>query len=153
MRNDQSVLQIKDAWSVTGLHVNGEIITKKMEKLEDLKGLPEWVNFCGTIIYQNNIIVEDQKKVKWMDLGKAVGISELFINGKDAGAKWYGRRIYPIGAFIRNGKNTIEIKMVTTMGNYLKSLADNPIAQFWTNKGRTNQPLQSTGLQGPVRLY
>jgi hypothetical protein len=39
------------------------------------------------------------------------------------------------------------------MGNYLKSLTDNPIAQFWTNEGRANQPLQSTGMLGPVTIY
>jgi hypothetical protein len=152
-RNDQTALLIKNPWFVTGRHVNGATITKEMENLSDLKEIPDWVNFCGTIIYQNNFIVEDQSKIKYLDLGKAFGISELFVNGKNAGVKWYGRRIYPVGVFIRNGNNTIEIKIVTTMGNYLKSLTDNPIAQYWTNEGRTTQPIQSTGLQGPVTLY
>lgn len=152
-RNDKTALEIKNPWSVTGQHVNGVIITKEIEKLCDLKEIPDWVNFCGTIIYQNNFIVEDKSEIECLDLGKVFGISELFFNGKNAGVKWYGRRIYPIGKLIRNGNNTIEIKIVTTMGNYLKSLTDNPIAQFWTNKGRTNQPLQSTGLLGPVTFY
>jgi hypothetical protein len=55
--------------------------------------------------------------------------------------------------FLKKGENTIEIKIVTTMGNYLKSLKDNAAAQFWTNEGRTIQPLQPTGLIGPVTLY
>jgi hypothetical protein len=151
--NDKTALAIKKPWLVTGRHVNGAIIAKEMEELSDLKEIPEWVNFCGTIIYQNHFIVEDKTKIECLDLGKAFGISELFVNGRNAGAKWYGSRIYPIAEFIRNGDNSIEIKMVTTMGNYLKSLTDNPIAQSWTNKGRTTQPLQSTGLQGPVTLY
>jgi hypothetical protein len=39
------------------------------------------------------------------------------------------------------------------MGNYMKSLTDNPIAQYWTNEKNKNQPLQSMGLVGPVTLY
>jgi hypothetical protein len=39
------------------------------------------------------------------------------------------------------------------MGNYMKSLTDNPIAQDWTNEKTKNQPLQSMGLIGPVTLY
>jgi hypothetical protein len=32
--------------------------------------------------------------------------------------------------------------------NYLESLADNCLAQYWTNEGRTIQPVQSMGLAG-----
>jgi hypothetical protein len=81
------------------------------------------------------------------------GVSELLINGENAGTKWYGKREYQIGKFLKNGNNSIEVQLTTTMGNYLKSLTDNPIAQFWTNEGRANQPLQSTGMLGPVTIY
>ena len=43
--------------------------------------------------------------------------------------------------------------MVTTMGNYLKTLKKSDVAQYWTNVGRKNQPIQSMGLLGPVILY
>jgi len=39
------------------------------------------------------------------------------------------------------------------MVNYMKSRVDDPVAQFWTNQGRTTQPLQSTGLVGPVKFF
>ncbi|MBD0331206.1 MAG: glycoside hydrolase family 2 [Chitinophagaceae bacterium] len=152
-RDNKTAVVIKNPWSITGRHVNGEIVTKEMDKLRDLKEIPEWVNFCGTIIYRNNFIVDGKTKMEWLDLGKAFGVSELFVNGMNAGAKWYGRRVYPVGKFIKSGNNAIEIKIVTTMGNYLKNLTDNRIAQFWTNEGRTTQPLQSTGLLGPVTIY
>jgi hypothetical protein len=35
----------------------------------------------------------------------------------------------------------------------MKSLTDNPIAQYWTNEKNKNQPLMSMGLIGPVKLY
>ena len=98
-------------------------------------------------------MIDDKAGIEWINLGKSFGVSELTLNGMNAGAKWYGRRIYPVGKLVKQGNNTIEIKIVTTMGNYLKSLSDNPVAQYWTNEGRTIQPLQSTGLLGPVTIY
>jgi len=98
-------------------------------------------------------MVHDKTKVEWLNLGKLFGISELFINRKNAGAKWYGKRIYRVGEFIKDGTNEIEIRIVTTMGNYLRSLTDNKVAQYWTNEGSKVQPLQSMGLLGPVTIY
>lgn len=115
--------------------------------------MPEFVHFCGTAIYRTHIDIANKNEVAWMNLGKVFGISELIINGENAGTKWYGRRIYPVEKFIKNGNNSIEIKVVTTMGNYLKNLTENKVAQYWTNEGRTIQPLQSMGLLGPVTIY
>ena len=54
---------------------------------------------------------------------------------------------------LTNGVNSIEIKVVTVMGNYMKTLKDNAVAQYWTNEKRKDQPLQSMGLVGPVTIY
>jgi len=50
--------------------------------------------------------------------------------------KWYGRRIWDITKFTRPGENLIEVEITTSMGNYMKSLTDNPTAQYWTNEGQ-----------------
>ena len=47
----------------------------------------------------------------------------------------------------------IEIRVATTMGNYMKTLKDNPTAQKYTVLKTKNQPIQSMGLIGPVTLY
>ena len=145
-------IDLKNSWSVTGKHINGTIIKEEMSTLKDLKEIPEWVHFCGSMIYRTNFDITNSK-LEWLNLGKVFGVSELFINGERAATKWYGRRIFHIERFLKKGNNNIEIKITTTMGNYLKSLADNPIAQYWTNEGRTIQPLQSMGLIGPVTIY
>ena len=124
-----------------------------MDELRDLKEIDEWISFYGNIVYKTNLVIEDKTKFMWMDLGKVFGVCELLINSENAGVRWYGRRIYRIGKFIRNGKNTIEVRVTTTAGNYLKSLKDNAIGQYWTNQGRTIQPIQSIGLAGPVTIY
>jgi hypothetical protein len=54
---------------------------------------------------------------------------------------------------LQSGENVLEIRVVTTMGNYMKTLKDNGVAQYWTNEKRKDQPIQSMGLLGPVILY
>lgn len=139
-------------WSVEAHHIDGSVIKREFDDLKDLKENPEWTSFCGTITYRNSVTIKKGEN-HTMDLGKVFGVSELLINGVNAGIKWYGRRIYRVTEFIRDGDNEIVIKIVTTMGNYMKSLADNKIAQYWTNEGRKNQPVESMGLLGPVVIY
>lgn len=93
-----------------------------------------------------------ENEFEYLNIGKVYSVSELIINGRSAGVQWYGRRIYFIKDHIQNGNNFIEIKVVTTMGNYLKTLGDNAVAQYWTNEKSKNQPIQSMGLLGPVTL-
>src|SRR4030095_7621493 len=150
--NEQSI-EIGNPWYVTGNHIDGRTIKREMNILKDLKEIPEWVSFCGSLIYRANFELNDKNKIEWVSLGKVFGVSEVLINGENAGTKWYGKRIYRIGKFLKNGNNNIEVRLTTTVGNYLKGLADNPIAQLWTNEGRANQPLQSMGMLGPVTIY
>ena len=83
--------------------------------------------------------------------GKVADICELKVNGKDAGMKWFGERIYDISPYVRGGENAIEVKVTTLMGNYIQTLKDNRAAQRFVL--RRNQPYVSAGLIGPVKLY
>jgi hypothetical protein len=145
--------RLTSRWLVTGTNIDGKIVQKEMDELRDLKEIDEWINFYGDIVYKTNLVIEDKTKFMWMDLGKVFGVCELLINGENAGVRWYGTRRYPIGKFIKDGKNAIDVKVTTTPGNYLKSLKDNAVGQYWTNQGRTIQPVQSIGLAGPVTIY
>ena len=86
-------LVLTNPWSVTGEHTDGTVIKKEMDMLKDLKEIPEWIHFCGTIIYQTNFVVNDKSKIEWLNLGKVFGVSELFVNGENAGTRWYRKRI------------------------------------------------------------
>jgi len=152
-KGNEPGIEIKNPWSLTGNHIDGRTIKREMNILKDLKEIPEWVGFCGNLTYRANFALIDKNKIEWMDLGRVLGVSELLINGENAGTKWYGKRIYHTGKFLKNGNNHIEVQVTTTMGNYVKTLTDNPVAQFWTNEGRANQLLQSMGILGPVRIY
>lgn len=122
-----------------------------METPYDLRGT-EYERFTGTLLYSKEITVTDTKNV-YLNLGKVYGVSELQINGKDCGITWYGDRIYDVSKYLKHGKNTITIKVVTTMGNYMQTLKDNKTAQKWLNRPNRPQPIHSIGLAGPVTMY
>jgi hypothetical protein len=152
IKHDPLARTIRGPWSVEGRHIDGRVIKKELDELKDLKEFPEWVNFCGTILYRTHVNLE-KNKIQILDLGKVFGVSELSVNGTNVGIKWYGKRTYPIAEILKDGDNEIVVKIVTTMGNYMKNLTDNKIAQYWTNEGRKNQPVESMGLSGPVVIY
>jgi len=148
-----SGLRIDSGWNAEFIHChNGSVIKVQIGTLRDMKDMPEFVNFAGVVVYRNRIVIDDQAKT-FINLGKVWGVSELRVNGHYCGAKWYGWRIFDIGKFLKPGMNEIEISVATAMGNYMKSLIDNPIAQYWTNEKNKIQPVQSMGLIGPVVIY
>ena len=148
-----TAITLLNGWKLEFHHCrDGSIKTLETNTLKDIKDIRDFVHFAGTVIYRNYIVITD-KKPSYLNLGKVYGISELKVNGKDCGIKWYGRRIFRIADKLVPGKNPIEIKVTTTMGNYMKSLTDNPIAQYWTNEKNKIQPIQSMGLIGPVTIY
>jgi hypothetical protein len=144
---------ISENWHVELQHTDGTVKTTEFNTLLDLKDLPDYVSFSGTIIYKKRVDVRDKMKLHYLNMGKVYGICELIINGKNIGTQWYGNRIFPINNMLVNGSNTIEIRVVTVMVNYMKTLSDNEVAQYWTNEKRKNQPLQSMGLCGPITIY
>jgi hypothetical protein len=148
-----STVFLNGGWNVEFRHINGNTRTVQMNQLKDLKDLPDAVSFSGTAIYRTNLDLADLSKDVFLNLGKVFGISELLVNNVPCGTRWYGRHIYDVTKQVKPGANAIEIRVVTTMGNYLKTLKDNPVAQYWTNEKRKDQPIQSMGLVGPVRCY
>jgi hypothetical protein len=153
-RSGATEINLDEGWKGEFVHCrDSSVKTIEMDTLKDLKDIAELVNFAGTITYLNSFSISGQFSKLHLNLGKAYGLCEVILNGKNLGVRWYGDKIYSIGEFLKEGKNEIEIKVVTSMGNYMKSLTDNPIGQYWTNEKNKVQPLQSMGLIGPVTIY
>ena len=153
IKQGQPFLTIESGWNVTGKHIDGRVVTDKLEALKDLKEQEGWTDFCGTISYVSDVMVNNNDQQHWLDAGKTTGVTELFVNGVPAGTRWYGRRVFPVKGLFTKGNNKIEIRVTTTMGNYMKSLKDNKVAQYWTNEGNKIQSLQTMGLTGPVIIF
>ncbi|MEY8760549.1 glycosyl hydrolase [Chryseobacterium tongliaoense] len=145
--------ELDNKWEVEFRHYDGTVKKEELDQLADLKELPAYSHFAGTIIYRNTFQLTDHPTLNYLNLGNVYGICEVHVNGAEAGTQWFGQRIYPINNLLREGVNEIEIKVVTVMVNYMKTLKENVVAQYWTNLKRKDQPLQSMGLVGPVTVY
>lgn len=142
------------SWKVSFKHMNGTVKNAELSQLLDLKDIPEYTHFAGTVSYKANLELSNPAKVQYLDLGKVFGIAELLVNGQKIGATWYGRNAFVLNNILKKGNNIIEIKVTTVMLNYMKSLTENATAQYWANNSkRKEQPLQSMGMVGPVNLF
>jgi len=149
----ENKVELSKGWDADFIHCREAEKYFPIDYLRDLKDIPGFENFAGTVIYRISVLVKETGKIRYINLGKVFGVSELFVNGASCGIRWYGRRIFDIGRYLKNGPNKIEVKVATSMGNYMKSLKNNPIAQYWTNEKNKIQPIQSMGLIGPVTIY
>lgn len=124
----------------------------RLDRLLDFKDSEALSTFSGTAVYRKKIIISQTANCI-LNLGTVFGISEVYLNGKELGVKWYGQRIYNLASLAIQGENDLEIHVVTTMGNHLKTMQDNEAVQHWVNRKGREQEIQSMGIVGPVQLY
>lgn len=141
--------EINENWIVTGHRVDNKIYNWNMSDLVDFSQSIDTTknSFAGEIIYKTTINNTDD--FTHIDLGDVnEGITELYVNGKKVGKRWYGKAVYYIERFLKQGDNTIEVHYTTVLVNYCKSI-DNPLTNVWTKRYKDLVP---TGLEGPVKL-
>ena len=89
-----------------------------------------------------------------LDLGNVANIAELWCNGKKVGVKWAPPFMFDISAYVKQGENTLEIKVTNTWRNQLIFDKSRPKSQkkTWTTSPPKNDEieLESSGLIGPV---
>ena len=158
--NAMSPTDLSEGWDITLCHsLLHDTTTIHFDTLFDLKDSEEYQHFCGTIVYRKTIdylgtdVAHNVYTI--MDLGLVEGVSEVFVNGQSIGVQYFGRRLYDLSDALHEGQNDLEVRVTTTMGNYLKTLSreDNPTTWIYVNHPRRDQPLQPMGLLGPVRIY
>lgn len=135
-------------WNVKFESIDGTEFNCKMDKLIDFKTSNDEAirNFSGMVVYTGAFENSGKEKyIKLLEVNQAV--TELAINDKHVGMRWYGNHTYNIESFLKEGTNKIEIKLTTTLANYCRSLTDNPTAQAWTRSYKT--PF-SSGLESVV---
>ncbi len=158
--NAMSPTDLSDDWDITLCHsLLHDTTTAHFDTLFDLKDSEEYQHFSGTIIYRKTIDLLGTDGVHTvstiLDLGLVEGVSEVFVNGESLGVRYYGRRLYDLSKALQEGQNDLEIRVTTTMGNYLKTFdrEENPTTWVYVNHPRREQPLQPMGIIGPVKLY
>jgi hypothetical protein len=139
--------EITGPWTLKLDHMHGDRQQLQLDELKDLIDIPETRDFAGTVFYEKRFEA-DMVNASYLDLGNVQGVSELTLNDRALGTRWYGAHVYRIGDALKEGENVLRIKLTTICGNYVKSLKDNPVAQRWTGR-QDHYPM---GVLGPVRL-
>lgn len=79
--------------------------------------------FSGTASYKKDFILNDDvvkaDKSLELDLGSVAVIAEVFINGESAGVLWKAPYRINIDAFVKKGKNSLEVKITNLWSNRL----------------------------------
>ncbi len=141
-------------WDVEFQHVRNDLsFTRKIDVLLDLSKArddAQLSTFGGTAVYRTKFDGgASGQGNRLLDLGKVHGISEVLLNGRPLGVRWYGRHVYDVGDALNSGTNELEIRVTTMLGNYCKSIREtNPVARRWAHWF----PPIPAGLEGPVAL-
>ena len=123
---------LKGPWQITLNHINNTSSKITLDNLVDLKLRPDTKDFSGTITYHNVVKIDDITGKTFLSLGHINDVSELEVNGRLMGTKWYGIHLYNISKAVQLGDNYITIKIITTAGAHTKSLKKNKAAQEWS---------------------
>lgn len=150
--SQQNTFSVNKDWTITLRHsVTGQVDTLCNRFLRDFAKDSLFDDFMGTITYQTTIELDSNIMPSTLHLGMVCHIAELQVNGHDCGLCWFGDPIFDISEAIRPGFNTIEVKVTTLMGNYMRTLADNKVVQNFVLNRKV--PPVSLGLIGPVKLW
>ena len=135
-------------WNMRFDKVDGTTFVVEDSPLFDLSKDERTADFAGVVTYTAEVSVASGE-TRYIDLGDVFGVSEVYVNGEKVGLDWYGGRVSVIPKrLLESGKALVTVKVTTTLGNYMKSLKDNPVAMAWTS----GQALNPSGMIGPVML-
>ena len=151
---EQSGMELT-GWNVRMQHIDGTVEQREFPELFDLTADESTRSFAGYLFYEKKLVFyekkldDDSKLFNWLDLGQVFGVSEVTLNGERLGCQWYGRHLYRIPEHLAKSTDMMfQVKITTTVGNYLKSSPDNKVGYGWTRR----QGWQPVGMLGPVKL-
>lgn len=145
----QEFANLKGPWDLTLEPVSGPHAQRTLDTLIDFGSSDDPVlnTFAGTVTYRTRFQPPNGATV--LDLGEVADISEVTLNGKPLGVRWFGRHLYAIEEAVTRGDNLLEVKVTSVLFNYCRSLKDNRTASGWTRNSRAPA---AVGLLGPVRI-
>ena len=111
--------------------------------------------FSGSVTYSTAFDWKNGDKQVILDLGKVSMIAEVTVNGKTLRPLWCSPYTLDISDCVKEGENTLQVKVTSTWFNRLAFDASQPEAdrKTWTIEGpKAGAPLKEYGLLGPVVL-
>ncbi len=150
---------LNDGWRVTFTDKFGKTLRRNNFAICDLKDSAddELRHFSGEAVYSRKFDCEAPAGARVvLDLGKVGVMAKVTVNGRYVGGVWTAPYSLDITEALRRGENTVEISVVNTWVNRLIGDAAKPADKRKTNCNfndwRSDSPLQSSGLIGPVRI-
>lgn len=148
--DEESGVHIGSMWQLDFEPVGDEPFEVVTDRLFEFGGHEDnrIASFAGRVDYHTTFVLSE---VNWafLDLGPEKHVTEIKLNGKDIGVKWWGRHLYRLPeGILMEGENDLVISYTTTLANYANSLTGNEAAEQWSN---LQQP-DPMGLTGDIRL-
>ena len=151
----QHYFPLHTQWHLTLHHaVEGWTRDTVMTQLCDLRQT-QFKDFSGTITYTTHLPLDSIGPDPILDLGQVYDICELIVNGTSCGVKWYGERIYDnVAPLLHPGINTLQIKVTTTLSNYVHTLSDDKVVHhFVLKRGVPTTPAGLVGIDGHIAVF
>jgi hypothetical protein len=103
--------------------------------------------FSGILTYTGSFEI-DGEAFETLKIPVKSSVTELYINQEHVGINYFGNHHYVIKEFLKQGTNHIKIKVITTMGNYMKGRNTLAVNRW----GAPQQKLQKAGILGPIMV-
>lgn len=160
--SDETLVEITTPWTVAFQPGRGAPQDATFDKLASLTESEDAgiKYFSGVATYSNTFKLNKKsrrcKDSIILDLGDVKDLAEVTVNGKNLGVYWNAPFRIDITKALRNGTNTIEIKVVNMWHNRLVGDVQPGVTEKITYTQmeffKPDEPLLPAGLLGPVRI-
>ena len=159
---EETMVEINTPWSVKFQQGRGVPETATFNQLASLteSSEPGIKYFSGAVTY-SNIFKLKKKEIRSkdsviLDLGDVKDLAEVTVNGKNLGVFWNAPFKVDITKAVRNGENTIEVKVINMWHNRLVGDVQPGVTKKITYTQmeffKPEEPLLPAGLLGPVKV-
>ncbi len=159
---EETLTEISSPWKVSFQQGRGAPESATFERLSSLTESPDngIKYFSGAATYSNTFKLK-KKELKSkdsviLDLGDVKDLAEVTVNGKNLGVYWNAPFKVDITKAVRNGENTIEVKVINMWHNRLvgdvQPGVTNKITYTQMEFFKPEEPLLPAGLLGPVKV-
>ena len=159
-RTTTSQISLSDNWRISfpkGWGVAKQFTLDTLKPWHSMDISTEGKHFSGKVTYKRTFVINKEcvGKLATLDLGRVESIAEVRVNGKYVATLWCAPYSLDIGSYLKSGKNTIEIDVISSWHNRLVYDASQPEDErkSWVISGpKANAKLVDNGLLGPVKL-
>lgn len=121
------------------------------------KGLESWYayglqQYTGFLDYETTLQINKLGSQVILDLGEVKYMAEVFVNGKSTGARLWAPFQFDISKELKEGTNTIKIRVGNLIANSMWMQDDMNKLRLWGWRGTPDLLQCDAGLFGPIRI-